>query len=131
MDINDLVTFLRPFTDLENLSLWNPYVPKDAKLKKAGELPTLKGQLDLYIGPHAGSAFLREFSLLPLAFSKVSFGHQTWLGDARDTRLLLACRETLTTVRLNGKSFLHASRSTSSNHDFYSRQRDFRRPNRY
>jgi len=109
MNVNDLVTFLRPFTDLESLSLWNPYVRNDAKLDKRRELPTLKGQLDLCIGPHVGNSFLCELSRLPLALSKITLENKTGVKEGVD-RLLSASRKTLAVIILEGKSFVHRSR---------------------
>jgi len=99
MDINDLVTFLRPFTNLESLSIWDPLVPHTKKLEKRVRLPTLGGKLDLKLVPHPGvSSFLRELLLLPLAFCDIALRDHIGLAGEVN-QLVTASRKTLTTLR--------------------------------
>ena len=100
MNINDLVAFLRPFTNLENLSLWAPYAREDTKLEERGRLPTLKGQLDLDLFPRTGTwSLMRELSLLPLAFCDITLRDRAGLlGTVNE--LLMASRRTLTMIRV-------------------------------
>jgi len=69
MNINDLVTFLRPFTNLESLLLWTPYFREDPKLEKRGRLSRLKGRLDLdlflFTGPWSFPFYRRLFAISP------------------------------------------------------------------
>ena len=104
--------FHRPRKSLTLKSLY----PEGRETRKREELPTLKGQLDLYIDPHAGGAFLCELSFLPLAPSEITFGHRTCTGEMTG-----CCRrvvhKTLTTIRVNGTSSRHRIRI----HDFQPR----------
>jgi len=114
MNINDLVTFLRPFTNLESLSLWGIYISHDKKLEKRGRLPTLKGQLDLNLTLCAGiRSFLHELSLLPLAFRDITLRDNLWLPGEVD-QLLTASRKTLAMIRIiNSESPLHRTESVT------------------
>jgi hypothetical protein len=95
MDINDFVSFLRPFTNLERVSLLNPSIQGGRYLREPVEypFPTLEGTLDLKISPDAQtSSFLRGLSFLPLAVRAITlrdYGHQV----ARFNRKLVALRD--------------------------------------
>ncbi|KAF9644792.1 hypothetical protein BDM02DRAFT_848802 [Thelephora ganbajun] len=99
MNINDLVTFIRPFTNLKSLSFWGLYVAHDKKLEKRGRLPVLKGQLDPDFAPRADWSFLHELSLLPLAFRDITLRNHTGLRREVN-RLLTASRKTLVMIRV-------------------------------
>ena len=125
MNINDLLAFLRPFTNLERLSLFGCYDLHDEKLKKRRRLPTLKGRLDLDLAKYGKSrSLLHELSLLPLAFSDIVLHKDTMLEGVVN-QVLVASRKTLKVIRVtNCKSPLHRI-SMISNLD-----RDSRRPPR-
>ena len=75
MDINDFVNFLRPFTNLERVSLLNPSIQGRRYLRTPVEypFPTLEGMLDLKISPDAQTlSFLRGLSFLPLAVRAIT-----------------------------------------------------------
>jgi hypothetical protein len=100
MNVGNLVTFLRPFTGLEGLSFCYPGFRNPTKLETQGELPALKGQLVLDFSPFQDtSPFLREFSLLPLAFSSITLVDRANLNGGLDY-LLNTCRETLAAIRV-------------------------------
>lgn len=120
-NINDLLTFLQPFTNLERLSLLSCYDPHHKKLEKRGKLPTLKGRLDLNLTRYDGEgrSLLHELSLLPLAFSDIVLDNGTMLEGVVN-QLLIASRKTLKVIRVtNCKSPLH--RISRMIHDFQPR----------
>lgn len=100
MNINELVIFLRPFTNLENLSLRLPYTQQDPELEKQGRIPTLKGRLDFEPDPETGEwPLMHGLSLLPLAFYDIVFRNfRSFSGGAQE--LLMASRKTLTVIRI-------------------------------
>lgn len=111
MNINDLVTFLRPFTNLEGLSLWGLHVPHPEELEKQAKPLTLKGELDLDLSPStATGSFLHELTLLPLAFRDITLRDHLGLAEEVN-QLLMASRKTLAMIRvLFSESPLHQLR---------------------
>jgi hypothetical protein len=75
MDINDFVSFLRPFTNLACVSLLDPSIQGDKTLKEPVEhaFPILEGTLDLEISPDVQTlSFFRGLSFLPLAVPAIT-----------------------------------------------------------
>ena len=99
-DTNNLITFLRPFANIERLSLGYPRFTGSANPAIREELPSLKGHLVLDLSWFQDpSSFLREFSLLPSAFRRITVVDRTNLNGGLN-HLLAACRRTLAMVEV-------------------------------
>jgi hypothetical protein len=79
MDIHHLTSFLRPFTNLEDLSLLHPRVLFDPKSEYPPE-PLSKNRkinLELRIGMlHGTLSFMSELSLLPVAIRTITLSER-------------------------------------------------------
>ena len=114
MDINQFVSFVRPFTNLERLRLMRPQCMDESKLDHSAlaEPPPLKGTLEFHQpGPVASgniTSFIHELSLLPSYFSTMVFRERLETPKAAN-ELLAASRRTLTKLTLghNCKVYFH------------------------
>lgn len=101
MDINQFVSFLRPFTNLERLRLMRPQCVGENKLQHSAlvEPPPLRGTLEFHqpkeIASEDVASFIHELSLVPSYYSTVVFLERLDTPKAAN-ELLVASRRTLT-----------------------------------
>ena len=120
MDINQFVSFLQPFTNLELLRLMRPHCADENKLHDSVlvDPPPLKGTLEFYLPKKTASedveSFIHELSLIPSYFTTIIFRER--LDEPKATnKLLVASRRTLTKLMLGHYCKAH----------FYYRNRDY------
>ncbi|KAF9653284.1 hypothetical protein BDM02DRAFT_1885931 [Thelephora ganbajun] len=112
MDINQFVSFVRPFKNLERLRLMRPQCMNEGKLQHwdMAEPPPLKGTLEYHQSSMATSgntaSFIHELSLLPASFSTMVFRERLDTPTAAN-RLLEASRRTLTKLTLGHNCEVH------------------------
>ena len=114
MDINQFVSFLQPFTNLECLRLMRPQCADENKLQHPAlaEPPPLKGILEFYQPKKTASedvaSFIHELSLVPSYLSTMVFRERLDTPKAAN-ELLVASRRTLTKLTFghNGKAYSH------------------------
>jgi hypothetical protein len=102
MTISQFVSFLQQFTNLERLGLRDNLIPAVGKIRHldCGELPCLKGTLQIEIGHALGKEFayfVHQLSVLPSALHAIAF----WSCDEvprEVNELLVASRRTLTKI---------------------------------
>jgi len=119
MDINQFISFLQPFTNLERLRLMRPQCADENKLDHSVlvEPPRLKGTLEFYQPKKTASdgvtSFTHELSLVPSYFSTIFFWERLDTPKAAN-ELLVASRRTLTKLTFGHYCKAH----------FYHRNRD-------
>jgi hypothetical protein len=99
------VSFLRPFTNLEELRLWNNKIEAVGKIRHLdyGELPRLKGTLQIGTTRAVWGGFaclIHQLSVLPSALHTIIF--RSWNEVPREVNeLLVASRRTLTKLEFS------------------------------
>ena len=115
MDIDHLTSFLRPFTNLEDLSLLDPRILLGPKPEYPPEPLNAKGKINLELRinmAHGGGSFVHELSLLPVAIHTITLSEcnppmiPPWVegvdsGVTEINKLFAASRETLTHFRVH------------------------------
>ena len=110
MDINQFVSFIRPFTNLKRLRLMRPQCPEESKLQDLvpTELPPLRGILE-YHHPTRKAAFqhivsfIHELSLVPSSLNTITFRERLDAPEVAN-ELLAASRRTLTKLTFGHNS---------------------------
>ena len=105
MTVNDLVSFIRHFVKLEQLTVFDP-VAHIAVLDDSVEFPILGGVLELqylYVGRGIWD-FVHQLSLLPLEFHTIALEatHISLLEPINE--LLATCRETLKRIDVRDRA---------------------------
>jgi len=125
-DIHHLTSFLRPFTNLENLSLLDPRMPSGPNPGYPPEPLSARGKINLELRinmVHCGQSFVDGLLLLPVAIRTITFsGHKPRIAPWENApvpcmteinKLLAASRETLTHFRVPSCKFPSSSRAHS------------------
>lgn len=101
MDINQLVSFIWPFTNLERLRLMRPQCAGERELPQSvlAELPPLKGTLEFHQSRMTASgntaSFINDLSLIPSHINTIIFRERLDTPEAAN-ELLAASHKTLT-----------------------------------
>ena len=119
MDIHHLTSFLRPFTNLEDLSLLDPRVLFGPMPEYPSEPLSTKGRINLELRIdtiQGGRSFVNDLSLLPVAVRIITLSEPNsptlvpWNDSPCMTeinKLLTASRETLACLRIRASEFPH------------------------
>lgn len=119
MDINQFVSFIRPFKNLEYLRLIRPQCTGEDKLQypDMAEPPLLKGTLEFHQperdNPENAASFVHELSLLPSNFSTIVFRGRLDIVAATN-KLLANSRSALTKLTFGHNCevyFRHSNRN--------------------
>jgi len=115
MDINQFISFLQPFTNLERLRLMRPRCADENKLQHSAlvEARSMKGTLEFYQSKKTASedvaTFIHELSLAPSYFTTMVFLERLDTPQAAN-ELLVASRRTLTKLMFGHNSTAHSHR---------------------
>lgn len=118
MDIHHLTSFLRPFTNLEGLSLLDPRMPFGPNPEHPPEPLSARGKINLELRInmiHCSQSFVNGLLLLPVAIRAITFSGRKW-GNApvpcmtTINKLLAASCETLTHFKVHSCKFSSSSR---------------------
>jgi len=126
MNIHHLTSFLRPFTNLLDLSLLDPRMPPGPNPEYQPEPLSARGKINLELRInmiHCSQSFVNGFLLLPVAVRTITFsGYKPMVVPWKNApvpcmtainKLLAASRETLTHFRVHSCKFSSSSRAHS------------------